>query len=523
MSATPLSLDRRTFLAASAATGALATLTPGRARAAAHTRKSLESPTVTADLETYKEAVRGMLALPPDDPRNWYRNAFTHLLDCPHGNWWFVTWHRGYLGWFEEICRAVTGVADFALPYWDWTKEPRIPAGFWGDVLQPGTQGYIPDLDTFNAQFRPAMQTYWDSFSDAQRRQQDLRGYPDFETFWSAAENAFFPSGQARDLTAEAPDLNARTQRAVSDPVVRLLLAPAEFETPEGTPAFESARAANHHVNTRDFSVLEGQPHNNVHDSIGGFMGLFLSPTDPIFFMHHGNIDRLWDVWTRKQQNRGLPTGLDSDQEAVFAPEPFLFFHDAQGAPVSRTRAGDYFSIGAFDYDYEPGTGEDVVGSPVAALAPTARTGGLAEAFGVGAGADATVALPPALTTALREAPGEAFATVTIDPPDDSADLAFDVFVGARGAPIDPDLDGPNFAGSFVFFGPDHHPDMPLTFTVAIGPVVDRLRAAGALVDGQDLQVTVVASGEDGPAMLGAPLAADAPRGLLQSVTIGAI
>ena len=47
-----------------------------------------------------------MLGLPATDPRNWYRYALIHALDCPHGNWWFLPWHRGYLGWFERICRV---------------------------------------------------------------------------------------------------------------------------------------------------------------------------------------------------------------------------------------------------------------------------------------------------------------------------------------------------------------------------------------------------------------------------------
>ena len=33
-----------------------------------------------------------------------------------------------------------------------------------------------------------------------------------------------------------------------------------------------------------------------------------LSPVDPIFFLHHANMDRLWDVWERKQKRLGLPT-----------------------------------------------------------------------------------------------------------------------------------------------------------------------------------------------------------------------
>jgi hypothetical protein len=41
-----------------------------------------------------------------------------------------------------------------------------------------------------------------------------------------------------------------------------------------------------------------GGPHANVHDAFGGDMSnLQYSPRDPIFYAHHGNIDRLWSSW----------------------------------------------------------------------------------------------------------------------------------------------------------------------------------------------------------------------------------
>src|SRR4030088_233902 len=43
--------------------------------------------------------------------------------------------------------------------------------------------------------------------------------------------------------------------------------------------------------------TLERLPHNMVHNNIGGWMPRTLSPRDPIFFMHHCNIDRIWAVW----------------------------------------------------------------------------------------------------------------------------------------------------------------------------------------------------------------------------------
>lgn len=57
-------------------------------------------------LASYAKGVEAMLKLPADHPQNWFRNAFIHLMDCPHGNWWFYVWHRGYLGYFERTIQT---------------------------------------------------------------------------------------------------------------------------------------------------------------------------------------------------------------------------------------------------------------------------------------------------------------------------------------------------------------------------------------------------------------------------------
>lgn len=46
---------------------------------------------------------------------------------------------------------------------------------------------------------------------------------------------------------------------------------------------------------------LEGNPHGTVHDDIGGDMGsIDTSAIDPIFWLHHCNVDRLWNVWVNE-------------------------------------------------------------------------------------------------------------------------------------------------------------------------------------------------------------------------------
>ena len=46
-------------------------------------------------------------------------------------------------------------------------------------------------------------------------------------------------------------------------------------------------------------SNVESNLHNVVHRWAGGTMGMMTSPNDPVFWLHHCNIDRLWAVWHR--------------------------------------------------------------------------------------------------------------------------------------------------------------------------------------------------------------------------------
>jgi len=47
------------------------------------------------------------------------------------------------------------------------------------------------------------------------------------------------------------------------------------------------------------FSLLLEQFHNSVHVYVGGDMGVITTaPKDPAFYLHHANIDRLWDLWS---------------------------------------------------------------------------------------------------------------------------------------------------------------------------------------------------------------------------------
>lgn len=68
-------------------------------------------------------------------------------------------------------------------------------------------------------------------------------------------------------------------------------------------------------------SILQGI-HNSVHVWVGGTMGAVpTAPADPLFWMHHCNIDRLWWTWQQLPGNAGK-NPLLSGSAAVMDPWP---------------------------------------------------------------------------------------------------------------------------------------------------------------------------------------------------------
>ena len=500
---------RRTFIKAGMLAGGAVLFAPSLLRAqGSRVRKNMMSRDAAQDLQSYADAVRAMLQLPPDDPRNWYRIAMIHMLDCPHGSWWFTSWHRGYLGYFEETCRDLSGNPDFMLPYWDWTADPYMPPAMFGDdnPLDPVRSTlYIAKSADFEARLRPPTEALWNAMTPAQQREQAMRMNYDFETFWSNDENGVVPAFQdraaARFLTPENPNLDANAQRLVSLASITQALSPTSFVQPTGGVAFENGVATSHQNQVGgQFSQLSSA-HNMVHMSVGGtsvvkdgktsyaspygLMSQNLSPCDPIFFLHHCNIDRLWDVWTRKQQKAGLPTGPTGDLiNQLYRPEPYLFFVNGKGQPVTdKITAWDYFDIGDFDYSYQPGSGEEVVVDPAMLtdqqLLLATGTGAMAGHGGMMM--PHAVGVPPETLIAQVQKPDSEsaqFAEVSFTPPANAFGKVFSLFVaGAADAPPD----RRELAGSFTFFGHASHGGGATVFTTPISEALNQLAEKGEI------------------------------------------
>jgi tyrosinase len=239
--------------------------------------------------------------LPADRDRFWDQ--------CEHDSWFFLLWHRIYLHFFEKIIMKIIrdkfpdGPKDWALPYWDVTNNPLLPAPF-----------RIPDDPKVNHLFIP------------QRSDDVNKGRP------------FLDLGRGGRPDISKPDTNLNCLKA---------------KTFKGDkPAFGGRVRHGHGPGLG--GTLEQSPHNAVHNDFGS-TSFMVNPDkaalDPIFWLHHSNIDRLWEVWIQRQkQLKRLgrtpkdtdtvpdpkdPTKTIPDPDGAFYVNAKFRFHDEDGAEAS--------------------------------------------------------------------------------------------------------------------------------------------------------------------------------------------
>lgn len=246
----------------------------------------------------YAKGVGAMQSLPLDNPNSWWFFAAIHgeyvttgdtafpgwafipappqvpttplppqnLIDlywdqCQHQSWYFAPWHRGYLLALEAQIRAAVvslgGPSDWALPYWNYFgqgDENEIPPAFTEQTLPDGTPNPL--------------------FVEA-------RYGPNFDG------NIFIPIPPASEV-CEGNTVYTGSNAATPFPGF-------------GGPKTRFSHSGEINGN------LESNPHNLVHVDVGGVnsdqtvWGLMSDPgiaaLDPIFYLHHSNIDRMWAAW----------------------------------------------------------------------------------------------------------------------------------------------------------------------------------------------------------------------------------
>ncbi|GMG83405.1 hypothetical protein LNKW23_26180 [Paralimibaculum aggregatum] len=239
---------RRRFLSSAAGIAAFGATLAGRTRILAQDvprRRPLhEMDLDDPDLITFRNFVGQMRNNDQiQGSIGWEDFAQVHARFCPHGNWYFLPWHRAYLRMYEHAARELTGQAGFALPYWDWTASPAFPRAFADE--------------SFDGRPNP-LHVRGRAVSAQNRMPDDMTGAAVLESCLREQTYERFASFRPRGQNSTDPFW-------IQQPSIQ--------------------------------ATLESNPHNRVHMIIGAHMPTMTSPRDPIFLMHHGNVDRIWALW----------------------------------------------------------------------------------------------------------------------------------------------------------------------------------------------------------------------------------
>jgi hypothetical protein len=269
-----------------------------------------------SQLAKFEGAIKEMQdrsATDPNDPKGWLVNARAHATNCAiadadprqiHFCWWFLSWHRAYITVTERKIREIAGDNTLAYPYWNWSSDRHIPQAFARSgsplakavrytpprAVQDGEVGYVP--------------------SD-----------PVLKKLGVAALAATI-------FEAKQPSQISRTLGGIARP------------NPSG--AYGN-------------SGLEATPHGPIHVYVGGtksdtevgdMTDFETAARDPIFFAHHGNLDRLWEIWRRDPARKGTEPTSSS-----FLSHSFVFTW-LDGSPISISVA-DTLDTSTLGYTYD--------------------------------------------------------------------------------------------------------------------------------------------------------------------------
>ena len=268
-----------------------------------------DDPIVTA----YAAAVKRMKERPADELTSWSYQAAMHGTEakpnkpgwneCQHGTWFFLPWHRMFLATFERIVRTAVvelgGPANWALPYWNYgggDERAKLPVAFRNATLANGEP------------------------------------------------NPLFVAARAVGMNSGNGQIPQEAGSPAKALACRHFIGKAEFGGDRTSPKQFS----------KSGGELEETPHNVVHGLVGGEGGLMsnilTAALDPIFWLHHANIDRIWSEWS------GAPGGHHEEpQEGAWRGQSFSFF-DEHGQPASL-RCDQVLQTGTdlgYTYDTQP-------------------------------------------------------------------------------------------------------------------------------------------------------------------------
>ncbi|EAU93514.2 hypothetical protein CC1G_02744 [Coprinopsis cinerea okayama7 len=218
----------------------------------------------------------------------------------------FLPWHRHFVTLYTNALREECGYRG-PTPYWDWTLDAHAPVpfvdspifdpilGFGGNGVPGTTLAPLPPLDTV----------------------QPLPPLPGLPTGPRAPEGCLL-SGPFQDFKVRFGP------RATEESPTGMCIVRGIFEGVRrnlNSTSVAATLAQRSFEEFRRFVDIQGEPFEEAagihwagHAVVGGtMMSGRASPADPIFYLHHANLDRIWAKW----QNADRKNRLYDDQYSL--------------------------------------------------------------------------------------------------------------------------------------------------------------------------------------------------------------
>lgn len=237
------------------------------------------------DIQELREAYAAMYEISDiavGDSRGYTALARGHGYDqdlCHRNSRLFLTWHRAYVYYFEKALNTAlqwkrgTSELELTLPYWDWTR-------------------YDPATDAPNGVPVVLDQAVYQDASGASKDN------PLFSAKSLYREVSQGLTGDAR-YTKRYPNRLLQIIPTLADDVARYLSNPSYISFSND---FNSGAHGDVHVYTGGES--KDSP---LRDNLGDLASVVSAAYDPIFWIHHSMVDKVWADWQVKNPNAVVP------------------------------------------------------------------------------------------------------------------------------------------------------------------------------------------------------------------------
>ncbi|KAI9868865.1 MAG: hypothetical protein M1813_004716 [Trichoglossum hirsutum] len=300
---------------------------------------------------------------------------------CTHNSTLFPSWHRPYVTLFEQRIYEImvnkiipddmpedqttqdslkAAAKAWRFPYWDWAAHNEVPilcqnqsVGVYtkagpATIKNPMYQYDLPPGKTFGTMGPPSNQNYVLRSADGFAWELPIatgRCAPSFQEDAIAFQAGTVNNGQVatnirnHDWYSESID-----DPTLKDSVHRLLTYPVDYEV-FATTNMNPVDAASNPLGYLNCEYI----HNNVHNWIGGDSGQMndvpVAAYDPIFFLHHCNIDRLYAIWQSLNPNKWFRVNevfMDDGTWSIGTSKPDT--QCTQLAPFRPNTSGAYYT-----------------------------------------------------------------------------------------------------------------------------------------------------------------------------------